>query len=78
MIKHTCTTIRSNEGTEEGLLSDFWVFFVGLKEGFDVIESVGLSKALDGDFLGIARRSRGFVAVGYGGVDFEGLVWVKL
>lgn len=77
MIKHTRATIRSDERTEEGFLGDFWVIFVGFKEGFDVVESVGLSKALNGDFLGVARRNRGFVAIGYGGVDLQGLVWVE-
>lgn len=41
VIEHASEAVGSNEGAEEGFLSDFGVIFVGLNEFFDVNKTAG-------------------------------------
>lgn len=76
MVKHPGDTVGANEGTEKGLLGNFGIILVRFDQGFNFRESASFREAFNGQVLRVSSGERGSVVFGYGGVDFQGFVWV--
>jgi hypothetical protein len=78
VVEHAGYAVGSDQSGQEAFFFDFGVFFVGLDEGLDVGEAVGLGEAAHGEVLSVAGGRGGGVVFGNRGVDFQGFVRVVL